>query len=152
MGKRLYCNRWNRYKRIPGGSISEDEARRRFELREPFCAVVLDDQEQPTGFVEIGGKSFEAGFLDAALRLALSFGFVDVGGRLFLSQVIEFKEAPDGTVEKLHVLFKQDGTGTAIQSHGRHATKSELRPGHVSKNWEPLPDFDSIAGLLRRDR
>lgn len=149
MRSKLYCNRWNRIKRLPGGSLPEEEARRRYDKREPFCLVVYVSAV-PIGYVEFGRDSIGVGFLDENLRPRLDRAYDNRETGLFLAQEIEMKYANQSSMpdETIHRITKHDGsTTTRVLLKGK-LVREEHTTSELGRHWATIPRFDNLDSLL----
>lgn len=139
-----YCNRWMRSARRPAGSLNAEEAARRFQNGEAFCAVASGD-EGPTGFVLVGGGVFDVGFLDANGETRLNLVFETVKDRLFLKQAILLP----GDGGSRHIVFGVDGKVSLAVADGT-SKKVEVyeKLEDVSGNWRNVPRFEELVSLF----
>lgn len=148
-----FHERWFRRKAVPVGEMTREVAESRFVNGEPFCVVVRRVGGSCVGFVEVGRGTFGAGFLDDGGKVILDYSFVEEGGRLFLSQVVVVELV--GSMSELQTAYYFAPSGDVVietWTVGSSCATRAVGRSDVTANWQPVPDFEGITELLRRER
>lgn len=148
-----FHDRWFRRKHRPIGDISATTAKSRYARGEPFCLALRGAGGSYLGFVEVGSEVFGAGFIDPDGTVRLDYSFIERGGRLFLSQAVVV-EGGESTPE-VQVTYYFDTSGQVVVETWRVGSPNASRAvgqADVLANWEPVPTFERIPDLLRRER
>src|SRR3990172_11609355 len=93
-----YCRQWFRYNKTPTDMLTEAEARRRYETRKLFTAL-LGSATHPNCFLEFSAnRSVAVAFLDEQLRTYLDYSFQEErpdGFFVSMARRLEFADADD---------------------------------------------------------
>jgi hypothetical protein len=170
--KHVYGTRWSGRKRGPLKALTEAEARRRFDglVAEPdhwFSVGVKRDGASelaaPEFILEIlpHAEYVKVIFVDQHHTQRFSYGFRDLGGRMFMTNIKESRY-PDG--DRFHPLNESiwnesiviDQTGYVkhvVYGYSVNETHlSEYRDVDVSENWEDVPVFGDWERFGEFDR
>ncbi|MDA3803986.1 hypothetical protein ACMT9U_06535 [Clavibacter sp. Sh2036] len=168
----IYGTRWSGRKRAPLEALTESEARRRFDglVPEPdhwFSVGVkrdgASDLAAPEFILEVlpHAEYVKVLFVDQYHTLRFAYGFRDLGGRMFMTNVKE-NRYPDA--ERFHPLNESvwsqsiviEPTGyvkeVAYDLLAKERHLSEYRDVDVSPNWEDVPEFGDWERFGEFDR
>ena len=152
--KTSYSEGWSLFKKKPIRPMDADEARRRHESREPYVALLGDNQ--PSHVIDMAGDWVSVIFLDRNCRQYLRYDFKEKKpSQLFLKGAIHWQYRDAGEQEVSSKLFNFSEDGYTVMEE-RNLTTGEVTElettASVDANWEPYPFFGDYASLCREDR
>ncbi len=148
-----YHQKWSRRKRRPVGDIELSQARNTYTTGGSFCIALWSDSNTPIGYIESGAGGVGVGFLDDARRVSLEYGFQKKDNRLFLGQAFQYEYAGDEyPAFKATCYFFTFPDGVRIESSVGGRVEFVTKQANLEDNWEPIPTFDELHYLSRRER
>lgn len=157
-----YGNLWNRSTKAPGEQLSIDEARRRHDERERYCAI-LEDDGMPVVAIDITFRPpvVDVFFLDEHAQPEGQYKFVaHPDGDLWLEQTrrrqfhagkIRRQDTvwtrPNGQIRQEDRITHETG-GQAVTQ----ATESTFDPAEHPELREPMPRFGDYGSIARWER
>ena len=157
MEKVYYCKGWSRHWKEPIELWSEEQARKAYEARTPYTAL-LGSVKRPRCFVESGGDVSVVGFLDQYLRNWVTHVFKEVQpSTMFLEQISHqsYVGDTDKIKEGVVLFFDQDGTSKAIRTFYDPPPRTRQKGSgraDVNTHYSPRPAFGEYEELTRMDR
>ncbi len=168
----IYGTRWSGNKRGMLKSLTEDEARQRFDglVEQPhhwFSVAAMRDGAGPHAAPEFvlevlpHAEFIGVQFLDQHHSKRFSYGFRKSDSRMFMESVVEHRYADDTSFHRMNesrlveeMVIRPDGyVKQFVNDYTTNETHiSEYRGVDVSGNWEKVPVFGDWEGFGRFER
>jgi hypothetical protein len=146
----IFCTNWDKQKREVKGEISEDEAKKKHDMREKYYVVIRED-DILKNVILFTGRDVIVYFYES--ELFLIYGFKIMEERLFLKTVYHYTYKDNELSEVVLFNFFEDGNLYMRKSkciHNSHEEKKYIVD--VSANWEKYPEFGCYSGILKQER
>ncbi|KZC96525.1 MULTISPECIES: hypothetical protein [Clavibacter] len=170
--KYIYCERWDGEFNEPINPLSEADARNRFDglVPEPdhwFSVAALKDDARdrtvPEFLLEVipHADFVNVSFLDELGRQRFRYGFTNLQGRLFMSNVTEHRYPADRSFHRINeanaveeFVFKPEGYAKHVVMDDADPLThvSEYREVKMDRHWERVPQFGDWEHLGKFDR
>lgn len=160
MGKHIdsYTSGWFRAKRRPGKEVPREVAKKDFELKRLYSAVIKDNGIYYC-FIQHSNDFFYVGFLDSIQREYLKFLFRNSkeGSKFFLKEVQywEYEGETDKKIQTDIYEFTENGDITIhkVNVQTREGTQfTSVEPFDIRGFYEDFPEFGEYDKLIRKDR